>query len=192
MSLEFAQDSHTYRLDGRPVPHVTGVLKANGFVDDSYFTEYAAERGRKVHLAIQYYDDGCLKEDSLDPVLRPYLDAWIRFKAESHFVCEKSEIQVASKVHLCAGTVDKLGRLFVGTPQETPAIIDIKTGEVHPWVALQLMGYLILLGEPLRKRYAVQLTDEGTYRLHHFKERTDRAVFLAALTVQTWKEYHGC
>lgn len=186
MTLTLDPETHTYELDGKRLPGVTAVLKAQGFIDAAWFTEYGRDRGTKVHQAIEFYDAGDLDEDSLDPVLKPYLAAWKRFKEEAHVTIEASEVRLASEVYGFAGTIDK-----VATIGSTKAILDLKSGQVQPWTGIQLAAYHILLNEPTRKRYAVQLNNDGSYRLHEFKDRSDRAVFLAALTVHQWKRREG-
>ncbi len=182
MTLTFDEASHVYLLNGAKVPGVTGVLHNEGFIDSAWFTEYGRDRGTKVHKAIQLYDADELDEESLDPVLRPYLEAWRRFKEEAHVTIEASEVRLASETYGFAGTIDKVARIG-----STPAICDLKTGPVSGWVGLQLAAYHILLNEPARRRYAVQLNNDGSYRLHEFKDRSDRQVFLAALTIHNWK-----
>lgn len=182
MTLTLDPETHTYELDGKRLPGVTAVLKAQGFIDAAWFTEYGRDRGTKVHQAIEFYDAGDLDEDSLDPVLKPYLAAWKRFKEEAHVTIEASEVRLASEVYGFAGTIDK-----VATIGSTKAILDIKTGPVSSWVGLQLAAYHILVNEPARRRYAVQLNNDSSYRLHEFKDRSDRPVFLAALAIHNWK-----
>jgi hypothetical protein len=41
------------------------------------------------------------------------------------------------------------------------------------------------------KRYAVQLFDNGKFKLHEFKDKADIGVFLACLQLYRWKEKHG-
>lgn len=182
MNLALDPASHTYTLDGKELPGVTQVLSAEGFIDQAWFTEYGRDRGTKVHQTIEFYDADELDEDSLDAVLRPYLEAWRRFRAEAHVAVEASEVRLASEVYGFAGTIDKLATIGI-----VPAILDIKTGQVQPWAAIQLAAYHILLNQTARKRYAVQLNNDGSYRLQEFKDRNDRAVFLAALAVNKWK-----
>jgi len=50
-----------------------------------------------------------LDEDTLDPVIAPYLEAWRRFKRESGFVVERSEVPMASSVYRYAGKPDVIG-----------------------------------------------------------------------------------
>jgi len=184
--LEFRLEDHSYWLDGVRLPSVTQVLSEMGFYGDAaaYFTEYSRDRGTYVHKAIQLYEDGELDEESLDPVIRPYLKAWKQFKHDSGFIVSASEKAMASVTYQFAGTVDLLGT-FEDT---TCAIIDIKTGAVGPVVGLQLAAYEILEGTHGRKRFALQLKEDGKYKLHQFTNRQDRQIFLSALSVYQWKK----
>jgi hypothetical protein len=186
MNLILDESTHTYTLDGKRLPHVTGILASEGLIDCAWYTEYGRDRGRKVHNTIQFYDDGELDEDSLDPVLRLYLEAWKQFQADTGIVIQASEIKLASETYGFAGKLDKLAIL-----KDTKVIIDIKSGAVQPWTALQLALYQILLGDPTAIRCAVQLSDDGKYRLHRFTNRQDRQVALAVLTVHQWKIRNG-
>lgn len=184
MTLLFDAASHTYTLEGRQLPSVTTILQAEGFIDATWFTEYGRDRGTKVHRAVALYDAGELDESCLDPVLVPYLDAWRRFLSDAEVEIDASEVALASPIYGFAGTIDKLARIG----GRGPAILDVKTSRTPArWWGLQLAGYHILQGEAHRRRCAVQLLDDGSYRLHEYNDRTDRAVFMAALTIHNWK-----
>lgn len=155
--LVFNEADHSYFLDGVRVPSVTGILKAEGFIDDRFFDEWSRDRGSMVHLATHYDDLGELDEDSLDPVIVPYVEAWRRFKRESGFIVEASETGLASRVHRYAGTLDTRGYFPAGT----------------------------------LKRAAVELHDDGTYKLYPFTDRQDVSVWLSALACHNWKINHS-
>lgn len=186
MTLTFDPVGHVYQLDGKTLPHVTGILASEGLIDSSWFTEYGRDRGRLVHRVIQLYDDGELEEATVDPILQPYLQAWQRFKAESGFIVDASEVAMASDIYQVAGMVDKIGRF-----NERRAIVDIKSGAIQPWMGLQLALYQILLGDPTTIRCAVKLSDDGKYRFHRFTDRQDRQVALAVVAVHQWKIKNG-
>lgn len=152
--VEFTEEGHIYILDGVILPSVTGILKAEGFVDDRFFDEYSRERGSIVHLATHYDDLGELDEGSLDPVIVPYVEAWRRFKRESGFVVCQSEIPMANLTYRFAGKPDAVGSFPSGN----------------------------------LKRAAVELHNDGTYKLLPFTDRQDRGVFLAALACYHWKQ----
>lgn len=176
----FDEATHTYRMEnGEILPSVTTVLKDMGFYGnaESWFTEESATRGTYVHRLIQYYLEGTLDFRTIDDGLRPYLDAWQRFEVDTGFSPMEIEKAMASETHRFAGTVDYVGLLSCG-----PSIIDLKSGAVGPVVGLQTAGYELLLDKPV-KRFALQLKDDGRYKLTEFKDRNDRRVFQAALAV---------
>ena len=160
---------------------VTELLKDEGFIDTQWFTEYYATRGTYVHKACELLDHDDLEEAELDPVLIPYVSAWQRFKDESKFQIIEMETRLISETYQFTGKPDRIGLL-----NGCPAIVDMKSGAVQRWTALQLAGYEILKGSP-HKRFGVQLKDDGSYKLTEFKDRSDRGVFLAALSCYQWK-----
>ena len=160
---------------------VTELLKDEGFIDTQCFTEYYATRGTYVHKACELLDHDDLEEAELDPVLIPYVSAWQRFKDESKFQIIEMETRLISETYQFTGKPDRIGLL-----NGCPAIVDMKSGAVQRWTALQLAGYEILKGSP-HKRFGVQLKDDGSYKLTEFKDRSDRGVFLAALSFYQWK-----
>lgn len=81
--LTFDGETHTYTAGGRSVPSVTQVLKRVGLIDDRWVDEHALSRGRAVHAVIQYDLEGDLDEASIADEIRPYVDAWRRFRAET-------------------------------------------------------------------------------------------------------------
>lgn len=150
---EFSEEGHRYTLDGQDLPSVTTVLKAEGFIDNRFFDEYSRERGSMVHLATHYDDMGELDEETLDPVIVPYCEAWRRFKRESGFIIHQSEVPMASRTYRFAGKPDTIG--------EFPA------GRI--------------------KRAAVELHDDGTYKLITYDDRQDAKIWLACLACYQWK-----
>lgn len=186
--LTFEPDGHKYFLAGAELPSVTRVLADMGFVDTSFFTPGSAQRGTYVHFACELDDIGELMEETLDPALLPYLYAWRAFKQDSMFAADKIEHRVCSEMYRFAGTVDRVGKL-----NGHDAIIDIKSGAVLPVTALQIAGYEIAISKKHRpyKRYAVQLKDDGTYRVHPFTDPQDRHIFLAAVSCWHWQNNHN-
>jgi hypothetical protein len=153
MPVEFQEDGHIYTLDGVTLPSVTGILKAEGFIDDGFFDEYSRKRGQYVHRATHLDDMGELDEEMLDPVLAPYLEGWRKFKRESGFIVEQSEVSMCSKTYLYAGTPDVIGHFPTGN----------------------------------LKRGAVELHDDGTYKMYPYTDRQDMNLWLSILAVHNWK-----
>ena len=184
MTLSFDQGTHTYTVASGIVPSVTQVLSDMGFVDSRWFNDYAMERGSLIHKIIEWHCQDELDETTIDPILRPYFDGWLKFEAESHFISESVEIPLYSEAYGFAGTPDHIGLL-----NGTRSVIDVKTGVLTAATALQLAAYEALSGERL-KRFGLQLTDQGNYKLTEFKDRQDRSIFLAALGCWYWIRNH--
>ena len=151
--VDFDEEGHIYTLNGVPLESVTDILEDEGFIDTRFFDEFSRERGTFVHLARHLDDMGELDEDTLDPVIAPYLEAWRRFKRESGFVVEQSEVPMASKTYRFAGKPDVIGHFPIG----------------------------------IIKRAAVELHNNGKYKLISFTDRQDINLWLSVLAVHGWK-----
>lgn len=198
VGLQFFEDGHRYLLNGQPVPSVTQVLEP--LTDYSHVPPavlaHAQAIGTAVHRACELFDRDDLVMDSLDPRILGYLAAWQRFKSETGFVVEAAELRLASDVYRVAGTLDRVGLLrgVLGKPR---AILEIKTtADFMPSFGPQLAGYWQLWRESKRlatsqllatRRYAVQLREDGTYRLQRYADHADFSVFTACLTLFHWR-----
>ncbi len=184
MTLTFDPKTHIYKVTGEVWPSVTQILKDMGFINATWFTEHSRERGSLAHLIIKWHCEDVLDIETVDPVLWPYLDAWDSFVTDTGFVSDAVEVPLYNANYRFAGTPDQIGKLYAA-----PSVIDYKTGAMTPATGLQLAGYELLTGRCL-KRYGLQLTDKGKYKLTPFKDRNDRQVFLAALACWQWIRNH--
>ena len=177
-------DGHIYTDETRTVwPGVTSILKDVGIVDDRFFDDYSRDRGKAVHLATALYDRDELDEDSVDPIIRPYLDSWIRFREESGFVPDLIEQIVWNENFRYAGTLDRAGVM-----NGKSWVIDIKSGVVQQWTAIQISGYNECLTS-CHQRGAVELHDNGTYKLIEYNDnRQDKSEWYACLVLRNWKK----
>jgi hypothetical protein len=182
MPLSFDPDIHQYTLDGVVLPSVTQVLQGVGLINfdgiDPQILQQAADFGTQVHRMTALDDIGDLDEQSLDDNLKPYLDAWRRFRGGMKF--DAIEQPLCHPGYVLAGCPDRIAG---------NTIIDIKTSgaSVPQWVGLQLSGYSILADIPAAKRIAVQLRGDGKFKVTEFMDRKDREVFLSCLTAYKWK-----
>jgi len=179
--LTFDPESHTYTLDGQILPSITQVIADMGLIDTAWFTDYSRERGTLVHRIIEWHLLKELDEDTVDETLVGYLTAWKRFELDTGFVPTAIEQPLASGVYHFGGTPD-----YIGFLNSHEVVIDGKSGTISPATGLQLAGQEILAGRPL-KRFALQLMDTGKYKLTPFTDRSDRGVFLAAVSLWWWK-----
>lgn len=115
--VEFESEDHVYYFaDSLARLHsVTQILQAEGFIDDAWFNDYVRDRGSNIHLACHLDDIDDLDEDTVGEVERPYLESYRKFKRESGFVVEESEVPKANLKYGFAGTPDKVGYFPTGT-----------------------------------------------------------------------------
>lgn len=202
-ALQFDADTHTYRYDGEEFDGVTSILKPLSELAyrgvDAGVMERARQLGVAVHKVIELEIKGTLDEDELDDQLRPYLASFRNFRRLSGFVPILSESMVHSLRYRYAGTLDIFGIL-----NGEASLIDAKrVVKVQRVTGPQTAGYEIALREcmptfvdaavsgpsPGRiNRYALQLTTDGKYSLHPFKNPNDQRVFLSALTLKQWSK----
>lgn len=187
------KEKHIYTVDGKVVPGVSEVLSAAGMIDLWGIPVFALEAARKLgtaaHLACEYYDDKILKKSTLDIFLRPYLDGWIKFKADHCIeILEGIEVKGYSRKWGFAGTLDRVAAI-----KGKLILIDIKTSAVlHPTVGPQLAAYKIIWEENnpdqrINQRWAVQLTP-GDYKINCCKDNYDESVFISALQVYKFRK----
>ena len=207
-TIGFDAIHHTYTVNGRVAPSVTGVIRSAGLMPSYEVADPSF--GERVHdLTAEYDRDHPFEAPAIDMVildetgdrLSQCLSQWIAFRRDWCFVPEKVEKRVASTTVGYAGTVDRVGRIWMfdasgasGTRRQLHAVIDIKTGEPSPWHALQTAGYVLALGmERLAtKRACVYLDpDRSYYRIEWHEDPTDFSVFLATVNLHNWKARNG-
>ena len=191
--LTFTPEGHLYRLDGVPIPSTSQIIHDMGLTSFPPGIDWQMTRGTHVHRATQLYDEGDLEEDSLDPVIMPYLKAYKRFKTETLFAPHHIEEPMYHPSYLYAGTVDRIGAF--GVSDSHLALVDIKSGSPYPAVSLQCAAYTEMAKAnsiPVRRAFAVYLKPDGTYRMDEIRNmRRALNVFLSALTLYTWKKEVG-
>ena len=185
--------THTYTDEKGPLSGVTSLLGDAGLIDFSMIPEamrgHYMDRGSKVHRATELFDEEDLDFNSLDPVLKEYVKGYIKFRLDfgERYHIVGSEIIVRHPVQRYAGTFDRLC-----TIDGELSILDIKSGGLQPWTALQLQAYLMAHesegGQKVKARYALQLTKEGAYKLQKYDDPSDAAVWLAVVALARWRE----
>ncbi len=192
MALQFDEAAHVYRWDGIVVPSVTQILAPlNDFsMVNPALLAYKRDLGTAVHRATELHDLGDLDEDSVHESIRPYLDAWMRFRREKPFRIVGLEHRVFHEVHRYAGTYDRLVEL-----DGKLCIFDIKTGAMYPSYGPQTAAYKNAVehqtGKRVQGRYTVELRDDGTYRLHAMTDPEDWPTFLGCLAIHRFNSKHA-
>lgn len=192
-TLTFDPATHTYAIDGRTLPSVTQVLKAEGLIDTSgpWYTDWHSGRGNAIHAALEFDDQGDLDYASLDPEIKPYVDAWRDFKAKVGVKCIHIERRLHCPHRWYAGMIDRV----LNIRSEIPGIIlDIKTGGPERWHAIQTAAYKglamsnNLLGtSSMTDRACLYLKPNGKHKLVTHKDPSDWDVWCGALALYHWK-----
>lgn len=187
LTRDDATGLYTFEQNGMKVayPSVSNIVRP---LVDTHVAEYHLNKGRLVHRATQILDaneGGGLDWESLDPALRPYVEAYADFKCafggitftmiEEPLLCHKLRF---------AGRIDRLGNGI---------IMDIKCGGIRPEYGVRLAGYALLVvarfvGEnPNPIRQTIHLFPDGKWKLKTWKDISDKKVFLSLLEVENWR-----
>ncbi len=162
--FRFVEEGHHYFLGDKILPGITGILKACGYIDSTYYTEEARDRGSHVHLAIKFLNKGTLDWDTVIDRYVGYVAAYEKFVKDWNLKLEFYERPLYHPHLLFAGTPDLVGTVLDGIP----SIIEIKTGPVRKWTALQTAAQELLVRaweeKPVhRRRWGVCLNVDGSY-----------------------------
>jgi hypothetical protein len=180
--LTFDASTHTYRWRGLRVPSVTQILQpiAEDFgAVRADVLEAAADRGRKVHAAI----DSLHKYGGFPHEEFAHIDRYADWLSSSGFLHEASELVGYSERWGYAGTADLVGT--IGTERW---LIDIKTSAAVPRsVGPQTAAYAAMLPAPADRRGVLHLRPDGC-RLISLDDRGDWGVFLSCLTIHRFLE----
>lgn len=158
MGIEFDEPTHTYKIDGRRAPGIheilglAGVLK--GMPDDPSYRE----RGKRVHLGIQYMLEDDLDVDEFTDEELGYVEAARSAIRELGLDIRHTELLVCNPKLWYATRVDVVAKW-----RERWVIVDWKTGGSWPWYPLQTAATALCFEFPYR-RLAIYLNPDGTWR----------------------------
>lgn len=202
-ALSFNADVHEYRLpSGLVVPSVTHILKAVGVSTDFEAIAEASPRmasridekrtlGTTVHADCHAFDDCDLEWNTVDPEVRPYLEAWASFRENVRLVPTARERRVFHPALFFCGTLDGI---FLDTNGRR-ILVDIKTGDpddaaAHLQTAAYEGAYLVEHpDQPIDERWSVRLCPKNVvpYRITNYSRRLDAwrdfSKFQACVTV---------
>jgi hypothetical protein len=190
MQLQFNEDLHQYTLDGKIIPSVTKILSPLN--DFSGIPMDVLERkrmlGTALHKCIDLYLLDDLDTSTIHEDVAPYFNGFLKFMTETGFQVEQSESRVFSKSLRYAGTFDLIGKL-----NDSRVLIDTKSVAVlGKSVGPQLAAYEHAHHElnpdlKIKKRFALQLKPDGSYKLPEYKNRQDFEIFKSCLNIYNWK-----
>lgn len=177
--FRYVDETHTYFLGERKLPSITGILRMCGYVDPSWYTEEARNRGSHVHLAIKFLNKQTLDWSTVIDRYMGYVIAYEKFVREWNLRLTMFELPLYHPDLLFGGTPDLVGTCL----DNVPCIVEIKTGPVNKWAALQTAAQELLVrswDEPnvRRRRWGVTLNVDGTYtKPKEFTQDRDETVF---------------
>lgn len=197
--LAFVEETHSYVYEGVLVPSVTKILGDLTIMKrlDPALLEAARDRGRRVHKAVHYFNEGNLDENTLDEADEPYLRAWKRFVADYGFEWSWGERALYSEKWGFAGTPDCAGS-WKRLRRRPRVLLDVKSGVSDPVHGPQTAAYLELAREndmidkrDQSDRAVVRLQPNGFYQVDPMLDPADWSTFMAALTCYRFKERNG-
>lgn len=192
--LRFVEETHQYFLAFESgggeleLPALTDILKSVGIIDDRWYSKYpeAAERGKKIHLALAHLDGPGLDWGTVEESFFPYIEAYSDFLIQENFTIQAIESPIYHKDKLFAGTPDRV------ITTDRRIILDIKTGGRELWHELQLTGYADALqshDEPADELWCVYLRDNGKYTLK--RHPVDFEIWNHVWAVYRWLNQKG-
>lgn len=186
-AVTFDAATHTYTVSGVRVPSVTQVLAPLSDLAGIPASVLNAKRdlGHAVHMACELDDADNLDEATVHAAVQPYLRAYRAFRQDTRAVVLACEQRVYHPVHRYAGTLDRVFRI-----DGHKVLTDLKTCFTTPAsVGPQTAAYQAAHGNAeVKRRAALQLRPDGTYRFQPLDNPNDMAVFVACLTVHRFKE----
>jgi hypothetical protein len=188
LALRFDPDRHEYFVGDERYPSVTEVLEPEQQLDGipPDVLERARIMGNHVHEACALLAYNRLDWATLDPLLVPRVQAARAFLKDTALTVLRVEYRMADPQLKVAGTLDLYGVLDRKT-----WVLDFKSGAKSRTWGLQLAAYDHLFrrnfgGRPL-KRGAVQLREDGSYRLIPYEDPRDWSLFTSALNLWHWR-----
>jgi hydroxymethylpyrimidine pyrophosphatase-like HAD family hydrolase len=108
--LTFDEEHHIFTVNGKVIPSVTTILKRMGMTPDYSFVDpWYAQRGTYIHKATELWENGTLDEDSVDPLISGYIEAYKAFRRDSpQIVVTGQEIRLWHPVYRYAGIIDMI------------------------------------------------------------------------------------
>jgi len=134
--IHFDPVRHEYFVDGVRWPSVTELIEYSGLVSPFSKQPWYAQRGKYVHKAIELDIRGTLDPATVDPEVKPYLDAWREFQRDTRCSVVLNNFQVVNSRERYCGTLDVVLMMADG-----PFVTDAKAGGPSPWHELQVWLY---------------------------------------------------
>ena len=181
----YDDERHVYEYAGRKLLSITEVMTTAGLYDGMIGDEFALWRGTAVHKAVELHVLGTLDVETVDERIRPCLQAYIDFEKATGFKVIEAEKAFFNAPLGLAGKPDLLGKF----PNGAEAIVELKSGALAPRVGVQTAGQDIVIGGGItRMRYGLSIPTSGKPRVLPYRDSNDYRVFLACVTLASWKQ----
>lgn len=179
VAFRFDADNHEYidRHTGLIYPHITGMMQATGWIDDTWFTEESCERGTAVHRLTADYDLGARDDDDCVGAYRGYYLSHVAIMKKLRAMgLEIFEVEVP-RVHprlRFGGRPDRVIRLA-----GAKGVLEGKSGAPERSHQIQTALQCILVADDhqlpahLMTRYAVYWKANGKAHVEIHKDRRD-------------------
>lgn len=165
--IEMDEATHSYFVDGDIKRSTTQILHDAGMVDTQWFTDFHRWRGSETHKAIATWNKaGNIDRRTVDPRIRPYLEAAIKWQTENEFQAMFVEHRMFDPLFDTCGTADLIG-CFGKKQPVVDTIVDYKTndwkqGQLTSKWQLASYGHAYAPKEVFR-RIEVVLGPDGNY-----------------------------
>lgn len=166
-TFHFDPIDHEYFIDGEKVPSITQMLERCGYIDTRFYSEECAERGTLVHKDTAAYDLGAISDPrALECAWKGFFLAHVEAMRVLKPEILSVEVARGSIEHRFGGRPDRVLKLWGAV-----TVLDIKTGVVWDWHALQTALQAILVAPDHHlpptaiQRYGLYLRDNGKYKL---------------------------
>lgn len=155
---------HIYSVefpDGKII-HPIGFTKLcndYGLIPNYYGSEWFGQRGVAVHRGTELIDKDDLDWDSVQDGIKPFLEAYHKFKEETKMAFQCIEIPLYHPQWN-----------FCGTPDRFLPLLDLKTGQGYP-IQLATYGELLRANDinPGTEAFMLTLKENGNYSLQGYK-----------------------
>lgn len=186
--LTFDEASHTYKLDGIPLPSVTTII--GKVIEKSYYgaTEWHMQRGTAMHKCAEMIAKGI--EFEHDPQIDGQVKALRSFFRDMKPKVYMTETMVSSRMYQYAGTLDLLAEI-----DGRKMIVDYKSTIDDDLCGIQCAAYGMtdeLKAVGIKHAIGVHIKDDGTYKITTpYDLKKYGREFLAIRTVYAIKQRMG-
>ena len=195
MNIKFDDDEHRYwSEDDQEIPGVNRVMRQAGFVDESYFTDEIAERGKVVHDCVKLINEHRLNWSTVDPHVEPYVASYAAWFADQDIKVLSTEEIVFDEGLWYAGTLDFT--CLLRDRHHAHHLVEVKTGYPSPWHRVQVAAYKRAKKPPRGKYWRSAIlylpSNGGPAKwIEPEHPRRDEEAFTSALNCFNWRLTHG-